>query len=191
MTIDAYRWEEPADALGQETGEAIDLLWAAGHWSQALMLLFVGIDNLGWLHAPPSAKKVDDETFMAWVDQYMSPAELGCTSRDLYGARCGLLHQRVSGSERSRRKQARDLLYMISPTHRLEALRARRASEKQVVIDAPRLVAAFKEGARRFHSDLANDRARWDRARSRSHEWLRKHRNGEVAFPRGPRPEPK
>jgi hypothetical protein len=56
----------------------------------ALILIYSGIDTVGWLDSS------DDHTtrtsFMKWVDTYLLKAKpLQCTSLDLYSARCGIL----------------------------------------------------------------------------------------------------
>lgn len=76
-----------------------------------LMLIYAGIDSLGWLAAEDAAAKVG-ERFTAWVDRFMLPERpLPCTATDLYSARCGILHTMTADSDLVNKGRAKRLFY--------------------------------------------------------------------------------
>jgi len=76
----------------------------------ALSLLFVGIDIVASLERQPGEGM--KASFTRWVEQYLLPARpLGCTSIELYAARCGILHTFTAESDLSRTGKARKLYY--------------------------------------------------------------------------------
>ena len=86
--------EETRPALASLVNDlraSISMLLEALRTKSALILLYSGIDILG---ASDSVDGIASrETFLQWTDRYMEPAnKLGCSSLELYSARCGLLH---------------------------------------------------------------------------------------------------
>jgi hypothetical protein len=62
----------------------------------ALILIYSGIDTVGWLDS--SEDYATRTSFMKWVDAYLLQAKpLQCTALELYAARCGLLHTFTPG----------------------------------------------------------------------------------------------
>lgn len=87
--------------FGLQTLEAISCLITANHYMQALVVLYSAIDTLAW--STRGSGDVTRGDFCRWVTQYMQPeATLGCTPKDLYGARCALLHSGSAESKMSR-----------------------------------------------------------------------------------------
>ena len=80
--------------------------------SPALVLVYSGIDAAGGLYASDPAAPVGAR-FIDWVTRYLLPAtpKLEASAQDLYGARCGLLHNFSSESNLSRRGGARQVQY--------------------------------------------------------------------------------
>ncbi len=76
-----------------------------------LILVYAGIDSLGWLAAPdPSA--IVGERFVAWVDGYLLAAKpMPCTGIDLYSARCGILHTMTGDSDLISKGRAKRVAY--------------------------------------------------------------------------------
>ena len=76
------------------------------------MLIYSTIDALAAMTRPKAQLDTDRDTFKAWVAKYLLDGSLlGCTSEDLYGARCGVLHTYGMDSERRRKGKARALVY--------------------------------------------------------------------------------
>jgi hypothetical protein len=76
-----------------------------------LVLLYSGIDVAAWLSNDDPTAGVG-KRFMAWVDQYLLKAKpLRCTSADIYGARCGLVHKLTPDSDMSDKGKARLVCY--------------------------------------------------------------------------------
>jgi len=89
---------------------AVDLCISNQLILPALMLLYSGIDVVGALERKPGTGT--KASFTQWVDSYMLKTKaLGCSSVELYGARCGLLHTLASESDLSRSGKARQINY--------------------------------------------------------------------------------
>jgi len=58
--------------------------------NQAIYLLLICIDQLGWLSSPE--KFSEGEDFKNWLNTYLDFRDLNCSADDLWVARCGLLH---------------------------------------------------------------------------------------------------
>src|SRR5438270_13604050 len=71
----------------------IQLLTKESHIWSALILLYAAIDAMAYMSLPETETYVRPVDFIRWVDKYMiSTGWLNVTSRELYAARCGLLH---------------------------------------------------------------------------------------------------
>src|ERR1700722_10661572 len=78
----------------------------------ALTLVYVGIDTFGALGRPVGQARKGREDFIAWADRYMViPKQLSVTGRELYGARCGILHTLGPESNLSTSGFVRPILY--------------------------------------------------------------------------------
>jgi hypothetical protein len=101
-------------------------------------------------------------------------SSLGCSSEDLYAARCGVLHSSTAESKMSREGRASELWYVTSPHSipKLDAHRQRVRSQAKVVCFTA-LVSAFAEGVMRFSDDLTTDPKRQVEANGRMGRWLR------------------
>jgi len=79
----------------------------------ALVLIYSAIDVVGWLYAAnPSAST--GPRFTSWVAKYLLPAvNLDCSSRELYGARCGIVHNFSTESDLSRKGEVRQIVYLV------------------------------------------------------------------------------
>jgi hypothetical protein len=76
----------------------------------ALVLIYSGIDTLGWLAADPE-KSVRD-SFTDVVERYLLPGSaIKATSLELYAARCAIVHTYTSESKLSQSGQARMVAY--------------------------------------------------------------------------------
>ena len=141
---------------------AIDACLKADIKLPALLLAYTLIDIAGWLNSEKSV----GAGFTDWVEIYLLPnSALPCSSRELYGARCGLLH---SYSASSKVKNVRKIFYTWLPT-RVEdhkklislyeemTVRLGNTPEKLVAIQAEDIFTALRIGVDNFLSDIAND----------------------------------
>jgi hypothetical protein len=161
------------DRFGMQTVDALTTLVRANHYSHALILLYSGIDALAWASLPSG--DVTRSDFCNWVNQYMDPqSSLGCSSEDLYAARCGMLHSSTAESKLSREGRASELWYVTSP-HSIPKLDAHRqeVGSRAKVVYFTALVSAFAEGVMRFSDDLMADAKRQAAADERMGRWLR------------------
>ena len=80
----------------------------------SLILIYSGIDTMAFLDMPVTQTEAGRDDFIKWADQYISVTHYRerLTGIDLYGARCGLLHQYGVESKLSRDGKCRMLGYM-------------------------------------------------------------------------------
>ncbi len=151
--------------LLQDTLESIELLHKNDRNTQALILLYSGIDTLAWLGAPGDTTRT---VFRQWVDQYLLPGtRLGCSSYDLYSARCGLLHTHAAESASTTTGSARQIWYWTGQQFQ-QLLQYEVGNRADVVlVRFSDLIVAFVQGAERFVGDLLQDAPRAARAQER------------------------
>jgi hypothetical protein len=79
----------------------------------ALILLYAFLDVLGTATKVLTDGNGNGPAFRRWVDEYvLSATELGVSSEDIWGARCGMLHSLSHESDRSRQGKAKVILYV-------------------------------------------------------------------------------
>jgi hypothetical protein len=79
-----------------------------------LILLYSGVDIAGWMASDNPTTTVR-ESFTAWVDKYLRPeVALGCTTLELYGARCAVVHTLTTESKLYEAGQVRKVVYAWS-----------------------------------------------------------------------------
>ncbi len=124
----------------------------------ALVLIYSGIDVAGWLYAgdPRASPKA---RFTKWVTRYLLPAEaLPVSALELYGARCGLLHNFGSESDLSRRGKVRQIQYARGSSSRetlIEMARNVKMEKQHTALKVEELITAFRTGLARFFEDAA------------------------------------
>ncbi|MCK4410800.1 hypothetical protein KAV67_00815 [Candidatus Bipolaricaulota bacterium] len=155
-----------------QTLDAVSCLMKAKHYVQALVVLYSAIDTLAW--STRTSGDVTRTDFCRWVAQYMEPElRLGCTAKELYSARCGLVHSGVAESRMSREGSAAEIWYATASKSVpvLQAEVARRGVTAKVVYTTD-LVAAFADGAMKFGEDLESNEARQKEVVDRIRRWL-------------------
>ena len=126
-----------------------------------LMLLFCNIDIYAGWSRPAEKPDVTRSDFISWVESYLLPgSSLECSGRELYGARCGLLHALSNESSLSRNDGVRELIF-VNNAENLPAIKymirdAGRELELKVVV-VQQLWEAFHRGTREFLEKLEND----------------------------------
>jgi hypothetical protein len=118
-----------------------------------VILVLCGIDAMAFLNMPESQQNVKGEDFIEWADRYIKfPCKEQLTGKDLYGARCGMLHQYGTESNCSRNKTCRRILYSddMVPEVRYNP----EIDENLVIVSIKALVDAFFQGIDKFLIDL-------------------------------------
>ena len=141
--------------------EAIDTCLEKRFITPALVLVYSGIDTLAWLDRRHAEPDVTGSDFVTWVDTYMLPDKrIQCTSADLYGARCGLVHTFSPLSSRSRSGAAKEIYYSWG-TARMENLQLNIdlefGKEQKVAIHIDSLVEALRDAIRAFYEELGGN----------------------------------
>jgi hypothetical protein len=125
----------------------------------SLILIYTAIDIAGWLNSENPNEKVID-SFTNWVDLYMLPAKpLECTALDLYGARCGLLHNLSPDSNRSAKGRVRKIFYASKCVElsKLQEMIKLAKITNYVVIKSGDLVESYRLGLDAFMKELQAD----------------------------------
>ena len=155
----------------------------------ALLLAYTLIDIAASLN---SANGNVRERFTAWVDRYLlSSSSLTCNSIDLYGARCGLLHNYSASSDLSVGGKARKLFYAWYPTLAADqaelislndemTLRLGDKPEEIIAIQAEDLISALKAGVGTFLAEIASDTGRAAQVYSRAINFMVEHPDADL-----------
>ena len=128
----------------------------------AVALMFAAMDSLAALTRPVDATDTSKTVFIEWADKYLHPSEkLGCTSTDLYAARCGVLHTHSPESRLEREGKARRLVYEWRQGPSADS--AVPLSPDALVIEVEALHRALREAVRLFLIDAETDPATRER----------------------------
>lgn len=138
--------------------EAIDLCMSKKLITPSLILLYSGMDILGWLEYGDSLKS--GQRFRKWVDCYILPLPgSSCDATDLYGARCGLIHTFTPDSDLSKKNKARKIYYAwgTSEIDALNKIITLGNMKECIALKIEVLIEAFKDGIQSFLVDLKKD----------------------------------
>ncbi len=122
----------------------------------AVTLMFSTIDALAALTRPPDNRSTDRTVFKAWATEYLEPqSNLKCSSDDLWGARCGVLHLYSPESSSSFNGTAKPIYYQwaAGPTTGT----ARSIPQGSIVIEVETLHKAVKTGIKEFMQNIETD----------------------------------
>jgi hypothetical protein len=129
-----------------------------------LVLLYSGIDVAASLE-PSVAKGVGDR-FEKWVDQYMlSGRRLSCTAKELYAARCGVIHTFTPDSNISKSGNARVIGYAYGKAELKKLDEATTLSGRQgiqVNVHLNDLIEVFHAGYETYLKEASADSVRWN-----------------------------
>mgnify|MGYP000049544532 CR=1 FL=1 len=138
-----------------------------------LVLAYSAIDNLSWLSLPTGKAEITRQHFMSWTDRYVLPnTSLECSSADLYGARCGLIHTLTPDSRMAEQGNAVKINYSWGnqpayPRKKLEEL-----GMSAIKIHVDTLCRAIEQGAQRFWEDVEKDKDRLSLLNQRAQKFL-------------------
>lgn len=131
----------------------INILLQERCYSAALVLTYSGMDTMAFLGMPPEKTYVMRSDFMAWTERYVrSPFREEVHARDLYGARCSVLH----GGAASRLSQSNECKTLRHSELRFDES----LSSKVVIAPVGDLVRAFFAGINQFLLDVSRDEER-------------------------------
>lgn len=140
-----------------------------------LVLLYTAIDVVAWLSNDDRAAGVG-QRFMVWVDQYLLKARLlCCTSADIYGARCGVVHKLSPDSDMSDRGRARQICYAWGNrnAHDLQELTIRFGlSDRFVCVGIEELYEAWQRGVELLVKEMDCDPGREARILARAERFF-------------------
>ncbi len=139
----------------------------------AVSLIYSAIDALSALTRPKSAADTKSGIFLAWVEKYMCPTStLGCTAMDLYGARCGVLHNYGVDSQRRRDGVAQALIYKWKSGPDPDPQRATPLPQGAITICIEDLRKALGDAIKVFLHDVERDTDLLDRVNKHRRELL-------------------
>ena len=122
-------------------------------WAASVILIYSGIDAMAYLNMPENQDDVIRNDFVNWVERYISfPCREKLTGLDLYGARCGMLHQFGTASRLNREGKCRQVGYL--PKCKPEVIYNPEVSTDLVMLSIKGLADAFFNGIDRFLVDL-------------------------------------
>jgi len=144
------------EARARELTKAINLLLIEGHTLAALILLYTSIDTFGSLLRPAHEIETKGAYFKQWADSYMAQLQqLGCSSEELWGARCGLLHTHTASSKLSHQGKVRQIHYSrgsVSPELKLHL-----DKQGKLFIDVDELANCFEKGIQNYFTAICHD----------------------------------
>ena len=138
----------------------------------ALVLVYSGIDIAASIERPDSEGV--GAAFRRWAERYLlSQGTLDCTSDDLWGARCGIVHTYSAASDHSRTGRAKQVVYSWGAANASDLQTMVRATGRDfaaIHIDA--LTGSFRQGISRYLYELAADKPRMSAAADRAGVWF-------------------
>lgn len=140
----------------------------------SLILLYSGIDVMSWLNCPKSQPKVIRSDFWEWVEKYLLPnSQLNCSAKDLYSARCGILHTLTAESDSSKHGKAKIICYSwgTGDENKLQkALNNNSVTQNAKAVHFNKLFYAFITGIEKFVIELENDKQKAEIAYKRANK---------------------
>jgi hypothetical protein len=125
----------------------------------AFVLLYSTVDIVAALTRPAGKKYTTGLVFRAWVDKYvLKDTNHRFTAFDIWGARCGCLHQMTTRSEVEDKRKARRFAYVNDPIviDRLQADSDARGINT-VWVCTPQFFAAIVGGVTKYLEELQHN----------------------------------
>lgn len=148
-------FSNPASALNLNLDVAHRCL-RENHLFPAMTLIFPVIDICAWFSVKSSVHGRDE--FILWADRYVVPnLEWSRTNgRDLWGARCGVLHMGTAESRPTKKEtdRARKIFYMWGTEYREPNYE--QSDGTIVYLHLDELIQATHSGVTRFFMELEN-----------------------------------
>lgn len=125
----------------------------------SLILIYSTIDIAGWLNSEKPRETAKDR-FTNWVSRYMLPTKLlECTALELYGARCGLLHNLSPDSNLSKKGEVREIFYASKRVElsKLQKMIKLAKISNCVVMKSGDLIESYRLGLDAFMKEVQAD----------------------------------
>ena len=138
---------------------SIRVLLEAQCWTATVVLVYSGMDTMAWLGMPAGQEQVTRRDFIDWATRYVRfPCQEQLTGEDLYGARCGMVHQYGAESDMSRRGRCRLVVYSDECVPEVQFQPSINAD--LVLVSVPALADSFFKGVDRFLVDIFADKSK-------------------------------
>jgi hypothetical protein len=162
---------------------SIRVLLEAQCWTATVVLVYSGMDTMAWLGMPAEQEQVTRRDFIDWTTRYVRfRCQEQLTGEDLYGARCGMVHQYGAESDISRRGRCRLVGYLNECVPEVQFQPS--INPNFVLVSVPALADSFFKGVDRFLVDLFADKSKASVAEARvqkiTHEYPIDHRSMDV-----------
>jgi len=144
---------------------AIDMCIEKGFLMPSLILIYSGIDTLASLNRTKEKEKVTRSDFKDWCNDYLIPgSNLNCSAKDLYAARCGILHTSTAVSDSSKKDEASELIYYIGDISdkqsKYQEIIDEKYPRKTIIINLENLEKAYKNSYFSFAKELEGNKAK-------------------------------
>ncbi len=110
--------EDPLiNAIYQGIKRGIQVTYNNECYRACLILIYCGIDAMSYLNMPTNQAEVHADDFIQWVEEYLSPnlknSTTQVTGKELYIARCAVVHTYGVEALKTKSGSARAIGYMI------------------------------------------------------------------------------
>ena len=139
-----------------------------------LMLLYSFIDILSWLRYEGEYKEVG-RRYKKFAESYLLPnSKLKCTPKDIYSARCGILHQYSSKSDHVKAGNAKQIYYKAYEKEKKKEEKYTIISNGQniITINIEDLIYAFEKSIEKLLKELTANFTLQLEVEARSRSWL-------------------
>lgn len=145
------------NAINNGIRRGISVAIENGCFGSAVILIYSGIDAMAFLGMPKGQQDVSRFDFIRWADAYIKfPCADQVPGADLYGARCGMLHNYSAFSKMTRHGECRTIAYMDKSVP--EVRYNPDVSTSLVLVSVTALADAFFSGIDRYLVDLFSTR---------------------------------
>ena len=122
-------------------------------FGSAVILIYAGIDAMAYLDMPDGQEDVKKIDFIQWSDRYIRfPCQEQLSGADLYGARCGMLHNYSVYSRMTKSGECRKIGYADKMVPEVGLGPA--VAKDVVIVSVTGLAEAFSQGLDQFLVDV-------------------------------------
>lgn len=145
---------------------SIRILYDQNCISTALQLIFVGIDNMSYIASGETRQGLTScDRFSKWAEKYICPhinkyftsSTVFVTGLDLYGARCGMIHN-LNDKFRShgQLQNAKEIQYSFKlENFKIGPIVEKSTGKKGFIVSVEILMLALEEGIKAFIEDIS------------------------------------
>ncbi len=139
-------------------GKALNVLYEGQHVLPFLMVLYATIDIFGYITDMVGERR-PGKRFRAFVDKYMAKHLENVDSRDLWGARCALLHTGTPESEVSGARQLVCSWKSLDDSLASDVVKESGSPDKYVAVAVETLCHSLVAGLHDFAEETKTDHA--------------------------------